>query len=221
MAENPNPEGGRSSDVTRLGLILAAENLFGESGIEAVSLRTICSAAGQRNVSSVQYHFGDKYGLLRDIMEYREKQMEPMRKIMLDAARKQRRLRDVRVLLRILYEPYARMFLDDGNTSYIKLISSYTNHIRPRGLVPHPAEYADNSYPSVHEAFSLLRTRLSFLDDDCFEQRAATVSAMFYGAFIQFSARKPRKGLDKHLLYEDTLDMMAAAIAIPIDPHQE
>ena len=216
MNQNQNVQSGRSADATRLGLILAAEELFGDSGVDAVSLRTICAAAGQKNVSSVQYHFGDKYALLSAVMEYRETQIEPIRKVMLDEARKQGWLGDLRTILRILFEPYAMMFLDDGNIAYIKLISSYTNHIRPRGVVMHPADYPGASYPSLHEAVSLLKERLSFLDEHRFDQRAETVSSMFYGAFIQFAARDPKLGFDKYLLYEDTLEMMVAAIAAPL-----
>ena len=49
-----------------------------------------------------------------------------------------------------------------------------------------------------------------------FDQRTETVSSMFYGAFIQFAARDPKLGFDKYRLYEDTLEMMAAAIAAPL-----
>jgi AcrR family transcriptional regulator len=61
---------GRKS--TRKKLMLAAEELFAEFGVDAVALRSICEAAGQRNVSSVHYHFGDKAGLLQALFEYRE-----------------------------------------------------------------------------------------------------------------------------------------------------
>jgi len=215
MIENQNGESGRGSEATRLRLILAAEKLFGDSGVEAASLRAICLAAGQKNISSVQYHFGDKYALLRAILEYRETQIEPIRKVKLEEAKAQGRLGDVRTLLRIIFEPYAKMFLDEDNINYIKLISSYLTHIRPRGVVPHPSDNQDQSYHSLHEAMDLLRARLAFLDDHRFGQRSETISAMFFGAFIQFSKRDSKQAFDKHLLYEDTLEMMAAAIAAP------
>jgi AcrR family transcriptional regulator len=193
--------------------MLAAEKRFGESGVDATSLRAICSAAGQRNISCVPYHFGDKYALLRAILEYRENQLEPMRRAKLEEARAQGRLGDVRTLLRILFEPYARMFLDEGNLDYIKLIAVFTNQIRPRGVVLHPAHYPDRSYPYLHEAMDLLRARLAFLDEQRFDQRADSIGAMFWGAFIQFAARNGDRASGKYAHFEDTLEMMAAAIA--------
>lgn len=45
-------------------LVVAAERLFAEHGIHGVSLRDVAAAAGQRNNSAVQYHFGDRRGLV-------------------------------------------------------------------------------------------------------------------------------------------------------------
>ena len=45
---------------TKEQIVLAAEGLFAERGIEGVSLRQIGTAAGNGNNSAVQYHFGTK-----------------------------------------------------------------------------------------------------------------------------------------------------------------
>uniref|UniRef100_UPI0035C6F61D TetR family transcriptional regulator n=5 Tax=Nocardia seriolae TaxID=37332 RepID=UPI0035C6F61D len=45
-------------------IILAAEQLIAERG-PAVPLRDIAAAAGQRNNSAIQYHFGSRDGLVR------------------------------------------------------------------------------------------------------------------------------------------------------------
>ncbi|NDZ80673.1 helix-turn-helix transcriptional regulator [Streptomyces sp. SID10853] len=42
----------------------AAERLFAERGIDAVSLRTVGAEAGQRNTSAAQDHFGSRQALL-------------------------------------------------------------------------------------------------------------------------------------------------------------
>ena len=51
--------------------MLTAERLFALHGLDGVSLRQICEAAGTRNNSAVQYHFGGKEGLIQAILEFR------------------------------------------------------------------------------------------------------------------------------------------------------
>ena len=52
-------------------LVLAAERLFAQHGLNGVSLRQINAAAGQRNASAAHYHFGSRDGVVRAVFEYR------------------------------------------------------------------------------------------------------------------------------------------------------
>jgi AcrR family transcriptional regulator len=61
----------RRGDDARTALVDQAERLFAERGIEAVSLRDVSAAAGQRNHSAAQYHFGDRAGLVAAVYEAR------------------------------------------------------------------------------------------------------------------------------------------------------
>src|SRR4051794_26893710 len=54
--------------ATRERLLDAAEELYGRNGIDAVSLREIRIAAGQRNTGAMQYHFGDRDGLIEALI---------------------------------------------------------------------------------------------------------------------------------------------------------
>ena len=56
---------------TKEQIVLAAERLFAERGIDGVSLRQIGAAAGNGNNSAVQYHFGSKDRLVQAVFEYR------------------------------------------------------------------------------------------------------------------------------------------------------
>lgn len=53
---------------TRARLLKAAERLFADRGFKKVTVREICRAA-KANVAAVNYHFGDKLGLYREVMQ--------------------------------------------------------------------------------------------------------------------------------------------------------
>ncbi|WP_051177786.1 TetR/AcrR family transcriptional regulator [Nocardia concava] len=59
-------------------IILAAERLIAERG-QAVPLRDIAAAAEQRNNSAIQYHFGNRDGLILAVVEYRLATLEVRR----------------------------------------------------------------------------------------------------------------------------------------------
>jgi len=72
--------GSDRSAATRRRLCLAAEALVARSGLEAVTLRTVAAAAGQRNTAAVSYHFGSLKNLLRAVVEMRVLDEEPERR---------------------------------------------------------------------------------------------------------------------------------------------
>jgi TetR/AcrR family transcriptional regulator, regulator of cefoperazone and chloramphenicol sensitivity len=53
---------------TRARVLATARRLFGERGFKAVTVREICSAA-KANLAAVNYHFGDKLGLYREVLQ--------------------------------------------------------------------------------------------------------------------------------------------------------
>lgn len=65
-------------------LLLAAERLFAERGIDAVSLRAVMAAAGA-NVASVHYHFGSKAALVEALIKDRSGHVSVRRAELLDA----------------------------------------------------------------------------------------------------------------------------------------
>jgi AcrR family transcriptional regulator len=53
---------------TRERVLAAAVRLFGERGFKKVTVREICGLA-HANVAAVNYHFGDKLGLYREVLQ--------------------------------------------------------------------------------------------------------------------------------------------------------
>src|SRR6266516_3174568 len=53
---------------TRERVLRAAAQLFADRGLKKVTVREICRAA-RANVAAVNYHFGDKTGLYREVLQ--------------------------------------------------------------------------------------------------------------------------------------------------------
>lgn len=69
----------RARADTKQNLILSALDLFAEQGVDAVSMRTINSAAGARNASAVHYHFGSKLGIIEAIIDFIKEELDTHR----------------------------------------------------------------------------------------------------------------------------------------------
>lgn len=69
--------------ATRERILRAAERLFAERGIDAVSIRDITSEAGA-NKAAIHYHFGSKAELVRAILEWRATRLGALRGAWLD-----------------------------------------------------------------------------------------------------------------------------------------
>ena len=75
----------RRADATREAILDAAERLFAEHGVNAVSNRTVGEAAGQGNTAVVGYHFGTKTDLVRAIARRHTERIERRRTEMVAA----------------------------------------------------------------------------------------------------------------------------------------
>ncbi len=69
FSRTPTADGEQAS-ATRTRLLDVAEQLFAERGIDATSLRAITATAGA-NLASVNYHFGSKDALFREVVARR------------------------------------------------------------------------------------------------------------------------------------------------------
>jgi len=108
---------------TKEQIVLAAEGLFAEHGIEGVSLRQIGAAAGNGNNSAVQYHFGTKERLVLAVFEYRLPRLRERRDLLLA----ERRPDDLRAWVeceaRWMFE---QSELEDSNyMSFVSMLTQY------------------------------------------------------------------------------------------------
>lgn len=198
---------------TRERLILEAERLFAERGIDGVTMRMICDAADQKFAGSVQYHFGDLQGLLYAVFEYRETQLQPQRRALLDQARRDGRLDDVRFLLRVLFQPNFRLYAEEGNIHFMRCHAAYLTTHRPRGI-EHPVDRNSPSTQAMREAMDLLDHRLSALGPGRAALRLEYVGTMLLYGMAEYDANPTRCGISAEAHFEELLDMMTQAIIV-------
>lgn len=74
------------ANSTREAILTAAEQLFAEHGVFAVSNRQVSEAAGQGNNAAVGYHFGTKTDLVREIERRHRAPVERLREDMVAGA---------------------------------------------------------------------------------------------------------------------------------------
>lgn len=123
----------QDSQRTRARLIAAAERLFAERGVDAVSMNEVQRAAGQKNRSALQYHFGSKDALIDAILQKHVPGIELRRHAMLDEIEARGDLRP-RELIRALAEPLFDKLDDaDGGPEYVRLFAQLVGS--PRATV--------------------------------------------------------------------------------------
>jgi len=118
-------------------MILAAERLIAERGIDAVSLREIGAAAGQRNNSAAQYHFGTKEGLVAAIYEYRMRAMNEQRLAALSAIEPTGDLAEITALVEVLVNPLIDA-ITPGQTWYARFLVQLSARGTWAGCYPAP-----------------------------------------------------------------------------------
>lgn len=109
-------------------LLLAAESLFAERGIDAVSLRAIMAAAGA-NVASVHYHFGSKDALVQALIKERGGQVSARRNELLDDLERADEL-NVRMLAEAFVQPVLEM-VNSGGIAWVTFIAGILSSGHP------------------------------------------------------------------------------------------
>ena len=109
-------------------LILAAERLFAERGVDAVSLRAINAAAGT-NVASLHYHFGSKEALLEALIRERSQEVSRRRAARLDRLEAAEKV-GARSLAEAFAVPVAEM-AGSGGDAWVRFIAGLISNGHP------------------------------------------------------------------------------------------
>ncbi|HEY9578891.1 MAG TPA: helix-turn-helix domain-containing protein [Rhizorhapis sp.] len=197
----------KRSHVTAAPRILqAAEDCFGEHGIDAVSLRQIAIAAGQGNTAAVQYHFGSKEGLLEAIFQHRLPAIDQRRKALIETLDPQQRTQ-VRSLLKIIFQPIWEIRNAQGRPSYALFLRRLNN---TTGMPPEWRRAADRA-PVTSQTVNYLRHCMSDVSPAAQDFRILLVTSLILDAFWKADTVRS-DGIAASLLISTALDMSCAAI---------
>lgn len=203
-----------ASDVPRA-IIRAAEDLFAEQGSDSVSLRDIQVASGATNASAVQYHFGDRTGLIKAILAKHHVDVERRRHSMLDDYEHQDETRltrrpepDVRALAAAVVVPLAaELDNEDGGRGYLQLVSDLYNRPNPT-FDPSALEDERDSFQRWR------RLAAPVLSPDALRLHRR-YDALRFTVFEL--ARRGRSGRKDHRLFTSQLtDLVAALLTAPV-----
>lgn len=196
---------------TRDRIVRAAEQLFAERGIAAVSLREINRAAEQHNTGAVQYHFGDREGLLKALVDKHRHDSEPRRHALLDQYEESDEA-DLRALAAALVQPIAAKLNDpDGGRAYLRIAGEY--YSRPVSFQQmFPEREPENSMPRWNDLLDELEPRVRLA------QRGTAIRFVF----AELARRAAEEPSDEDRLFVSHLvDSVAAVLGVQPSPQTQ
>jgi AcrR family transcriptional regulator len=135
-------------------IVLAAERLFAQHGVDGVPLRQIGLAAGTANKTAVQYHFGSRDKLVEAIFGYRWPGLHERRTLLI-AARRPRSLGDwVECLLLPILEQG-----EQQGSHYLGFIATLQQHGRRDIVMSLPSEQREAAL-ALHDQLAGYLTHL-------------------------------------------------------------
>lgn len=189
-------------------LVRAAERLFAERGIDAVSLREINRVAGAKNASALQYHFGDRNGLLQAVLAKHQGAVEDRRHAMLDAYEAAGQP-DLRALAGALVRPLAaKLADDDGGPAYLQVVADLVN--RPRPIID-PADFED----PASSVYRWRRAVGTILEGDATRLHRRFVARRFATVELALRARGAPH-TDDRLFVSQLVDLVTGLLAAPL-----
>lgn len=203
----------RAVDIASAGetaLILAAERLFAERGIDGVALRQVNQLANQRNMSAAHYHFGSREGLVDAVLKYRLPRLDARRHHMLSRTSA---VKDIRYYLEAFVMPLVEEFdvRPEGNY-YIRFIQQYARY---RG----DFEFARHISPAGVEIFDGIERLLCYLPSEIAGLRISNLINIVHSVLAAAEERLSAGRVtltEIRLIAANTVDMVAAALTAPL-----
>ncbi|WGM47260.1 hypothetical protein KOAAANKH_02135 [Brevundimonas sp. NIBR10] len=114
------------ADIARDAIKRAAQSLFAARGVDAVSVRDILMAAGQKNGASLHYYFGSKDDLVAQLVIDGARLIDERRNARLDALEAAGGPGSLREVMEVLILPSTDLGRNGGEGDYLRFISTFS-----------------------------------------------------------------------------------------------
>ncbi|MGN7155112.1 TetR/AcrR family transcriptional regulator [Dietzia cercidiphylli] len=191
-------------------MIEIAEKMISERGLDGVSMRDVATAAGQRNNSAVQYHFGSRDGLILQVLRRRIVSLDADRRQRLAAADEQGLGEDLHTLVGVLFGPIVDLLRSHPEATHHARFLQRVGPVMAPGIPEaDPRTAADDVVVRLIDVLSHLPRRVAF-------ERIDLATQMFTGALAVYEDRRDaRNSVVNHrfeVVVAHLYDMIEAAL---------
>lgn len=191
----------------------AAETLIAEHGIGNVTIRQIVRAAGQRNESALQYHFGNLQGLIGALREERNAELQARRAVMLEELLAEHPEPSLRQLCEVMARPAFDLARKAPEfRRYViafsqEVVFAETSHL----------EAADRHAGATGRHIGrLLRTALPDLDEAAYRRRMEAAVSLAAVSVSHYARQKSAiRGLEADLYFHSLIDALVGLLQVP------
>ena len=209
MAEPANKHASRSA-ATRRKFIRAAQKLYAEKSIDAVSLNQVTSAAGQKNRNALQYHFGSREGLIQAILDSHAGSVAELRNVYIQESQLDQ-LAPAEAAARALVFPVDQYLRDNPDgVYYVKILSQLAATNNP---LTNPESRSGLHFRSTPELEALMNRALQHLTEAEARQRLFLVVSITFHGIADICRAFTAGNSDSQRRREAMLDQVAGAIA--------
>ena len=207
---------GLNLPATKRRLLSVGEVMMGMAGLDGVALHRIAAEAGLANRFAVQYHFQSKQRFIDAILDTRVTQIERRRSTLLALAAQRGLSDDPRLLLEILFLPYAEQVDSTGACSHATFCSQLAlQHVAGREASRHPLVHAGNTVST--QILQRLTRLVPRLPAELVISRVLVQTRQLMAALIEHHARTAnyyRWIQSREVVLQECIDMTCAAIAV-------
>ena len=193
-------------------ILIAAERMFADYGLHGASLRQISEAAGQKNTSAIQYHFGSRDRLVEAVFAMRMSLINPRRQAALEKLRAAGQTGNVRALVEVMVWPMAEELRPRAEGNHYVQFLSRASRERKLAIELAPSDLLSAWTDTVNH----LREAIRYLPEKIAEARVELASEQTISALAAYEAQDLGSTGQLDLFVETLIDMIAAGVTAPV-----